>query len=367
MDRPFSLPPRLRHYLLGSDNLPLFYQVHHTLLLLTCVFLAISATFNFAYLDIPFIYNWILLANSLMQIVLWYFSRYKQQFKRMAIIYVFNILFVSLPLNWFMDAGSYGPTLAFTYIAVIYCTVVLYEINYFRLPIVFMMVAQPLVLIQIEHIHPSWILTYTQPEQRYEDIMICNLISLMLMIAMMGVYSRKLNHEINRANQYARRLKQISETDSLTQLKNRSFILDIFRKIFTTSYHLHVLVVDIDHFKHINDSYGHSSGDQVLVQVAACMQKYCHQHGALLSRYGGEEFIIIAFFQTFAQTVDLADHLRRQVATLSFSHCENVTISIGVAQREKHDSHHQLIKRADQALYQAKRHGRNRVCVTPAS
>ncbi|MFY3790382.1 GGDEF domain-containing protein [Ureibacillus sp. MALMAid1270] len=125
--------------------------------------------------------------------------------------------------------------------------------------------------------------------------------------------------------------------------------------------------MDIDHFKKVNDTYGHNIGDQVLVHVATVFQTYLDEE-VLFARYGGEEFVIALNGQTIAQGEALAKQLGQYLSEQPFNNAEvniNVTVSFGVAERTKDEDEtlYQLLNKADNALYSSKGAGRNRVTV----
>lgn len=125
-----------------------------------------------------------------------------------------------------------------------------------------------------------------------------------------------------------------------------------------------LVFVDIDHFKHVNDTHGHQVGDTVLRTVADIIQRHC-PNGATPYRYGGEELAVIVRDSTLDEVTGLADTLRARIAEHAFENPEiKVTASFGVA---LHDEPAALLKMADTALYQAKHDGRNCVRVSRAN
>ena len=120
---------------------------------------------------------------------------------------------------------------------------------------------------------------------------------------------------------------------------------------------------DVDHFKQINDSYGHAAGDKVLKIVAECLANSLRSVD-FIARYGGEEFVMILPGSTLEQAMDVADRIREAVAKLGF-HVSGkplrITISCGVSALREGDTAASAFERADQALYRAKAEGRNRV------
>ena len=128
---------------------------------------------------------------------------------------------------------------------------------------------------------------------------------------------------------------------------------------------LTVLVLDIDYFKSINDTYGHDAGDDVLREFAIRIRKSIRGID-LACRYGGEEFVVVMPETDMAVATMVAERLRRRIASEPFPIQQGargieVTISIGIAALGRDDTAASVLKRADQALYRAKRDGRNRV------
>ncbi len=128
---------------------------------------------------------------------------------------------------------------------------------------------------------------------------------------------------------------------------------------------LSLLVLDIDHFKKINDQYGHLAGDHVLRELAGLVQGRVRRDETV-ARYGGEEFVVLLPETTLEGAVSLAENLRARIAAHSFVFQNTnipVTVSIGCSEAIEADSTApDLFRRADELLYQAKKGGRNRVC-----
>jgi two-component system cell cycle response regulator len=164
-------------------------------------------------------------------------------------------------------------------------------------------------------------------------------------------------------------------TDALTGLHNRRYMESHLGKLVEQAASrgkpLAVLILDIDYFKSINDTHGHDCGDDVLREFAIRVRKSIRGID-LACRMGGEEFVVVMPETDMAVAATVAERLRRRIASEPFpiEHAQkkiDVTISIGIAAMESaHDTAAQLLKRADQALYRAKRDGRNRVVADAA-
>ncbi len=166
-------------------------------------------------------------------------------------------------------------------------------------------------------------------------------------------------------------LRQQSIRDPLTGLFNRRHMNDVIGREFARARRedrqVAVALVDIDHFKRINDTHGHDAGDHVLVQVAHTIETQVRQ-GDIVCRYGGEEFIVILPDISQESVIERAEQMRQAVAALSFRNCDQpvgrVTVSLGVAMFPEHgENEGELVRAADAALYQAKETGRNRVVI----
>lgn len=165
-----------------------------------------------------------------------------------------------------------------------------------------------------------------------------------------------------------RELHLLSITDGLTNLFNRKHLMDLFdmEMARTRRYRIpfSVMIADIDHFKKINDTYGHLAGDAVLRRIADSLRhvvRECDHVG----RYGGEEFLIILPSSDADGAMQMARRIREQICQERFYNDGNelsMTISVGVAQcTDGEDSVEAILSRADTALYQAKANGRNQV------
>lgn len=174
--------------------------------------------------------------------------------------------------------------------------------------------------------------------------------------------------ELRAANE---RLHDLNRRDPLTGLANRRHFDETkeleLRRARRQSQPLSVLMCDVDHFKLYNDSYGHAAGDRCLCQIADLLSSLFSRSGELVTRLGGEEFVILLPGVNAEQALECAQRLQAALAELHIAHrasetAQHVTLSIGIAQLETEpDDFETLMRRADDALYRAKRLGRNRI------
>lgn len=171
-------------------------------------------------------------------------------------------------------------------------------------------------------------------------------------------------------SEQAKYLSELTTIDPLTQVRNRRFFDQLLpmelSRANRVKYPLSLLLVDIDHFKQINDTYGHLIGDHCLVNTAKAMQKHLQRSTDIIARYGGEEFGIVLPGVEQNEAEVLAEQLRSEVAktvTWSLQTPINLTISIGgaTAQPDRVRDPKRLLEQVDNALYAAKQAGRNRV------
>jgi two-component system cell cycle response regulator len=167
---------------------------------------------------------------------------------------------------------------------------------------------------------------------------------------------------------YHEEIYRMTIVDGLTQIHNKRYLFEALDKelIRARRYdrQLSLLIFDIDYFKNINDQYGHLAGDHVLRELARIVQERIRRD-EVFARYGGEEFVIVLPETPLAGGAALAENLRGRVETHPFSFQGEripVTISVGCAMLGEEKAAADLIQRADDKLYEAKRGGRNRVC-----
>ena len=187
---------------------------------------------------------------------------------------------------------------------------------------------------------------------------------------LLALRQRELNSELTIAND---ELERVSRTDALTQVANRRHFDEFFAQVWSRAVHdnerVSILMLDVDHFKQYNDRYGHQAGDACLESVAQALRQSVRRPGDLVARYGGEEFIVLLYRTPADQVQAAAERVRASVEALAVPHegsplYGRVTVSLGVASvqaGDRHASPQRLIQQADQALYQAKNRGRNRV------
>ncbi|MNI01459.1 Response regulator PleD [compost metagenome] len=192
----------------------------------------------------------------------------------------------------------------------------------------------------------------------YLNLLICLLVTLIVLAL--------LNRVIKR---YQDKIQAQAILDSLTELPNRRG----FDLLAAQAMHearrepkpLTALLLDLDHFKALNDTYGHLAGDQVLIGFARDLES-CLRHSDIVCRWGGEEFIVLLKDTDGKTGLMIAEKIRQHVEEQRYAYNSkalHVTVSIGLTTQQPDDTLHSLLSRADHAMYRAKQTGRNRTCV----
>ena len=186
----------------------------------------------------------------------------------------------------------------------------------------------------------------------------------------------ELRHRLNTGRRIIvlqEQIRALARRDALTGLLNRGAVLEVFTNEVVRARREHtplsIIMVDFDHFKRVNDTYGHLAGDAVLREIARRMSEQVRPYDAV-GRYGGEEFLLVLPNCAHDEAVEVAERLRMRAVSepVVFEGTSiTVAISLGLACQARilSDEPEPLIAAADAALYEAKRTGRNRVCVAP--
>lgn len=163
-------------------------------------------------------------------------------------------------------------------------------------------------------------------------------------------------------------LEQAALTDALTGMQNRRYfddaLTEYLQEFGRIGRPVGLLVLDLDHFKQVNDTHGHDVGDEVLRSVAQCLREFTRYHD-VVARLGGEEFAVVAPNLDKDMLHKFADRIRKAIAGLTVTSGNvrlRVTTSVGVAVWDGREGPEDFYKRGDRMLYEAKRLGRNRVC-----
>ena len=188
-----------------------------------------------------------------------------------------------------------------------------------------------------------------------------------LMLLINAQYQKHMNEAAVALSLANQQLEILSVSDALTGLFNRRRLDEKLREDFLALHrnggNFSLLMIDVDHFKRVNDTHGHQAGDEVLKRLAHLIDDHTRATD-FVARYGGEEFaVLVAHTENEMEGAVLAEKIRHAVAEATFPYAGKVTVSIGVSRSCPGDiSEMDVFRRADRALYQAKEQGRDRVC-----
>ncbi len=163
------------------------------------------------------------------------------------------------------------------------------------------------------------------------------------------------------ATDILRNVTHMAVIDALTQVYNRRYLDIVLYKVHNKSSYA-LLMIDIDDFKKVNDSYGHDFGDIVLKKLSTVLLENVRNYDEVI-RYGGEEFLVVLYRVSEEEAINIAERIRGKFQDIKYEKVPNlkITISIGVAKAKEKETLFEAIKRADEALYLAKQKGKNRV------
>ena len=177
-----------------------------------------------------------------------------------------------------------------------------------------------------------------------------------------------VTRDISERKRFEEELARLAITDALTGVWNRRYGLELFTRARDEALRYNVpmtlLMLDLDHFKTVNDTNGHQAGDRVLVEITARISAHMRLTD-VLARWGGEEFLVLLRHCRTKEAVEFAENIRQLVVSELIHEIGTITMSVGVAELHPDDTIDSWVHRADQAMYAAKASGRNAVIAAP--
>ncbi len=353
-----------RHSILSESDLTT--KIILTLLGTGIVLSTVATILGFMF-DIPLILN---IPNILMVITC---TVLPTLFRKNLMVPVIVILYITaylyLPFIFLTNNGLYGSGPYYFFMVFLY-------ISFFfkGRKLIYNLIAVLLYdvfIITYGQFHPEIIYPYPDEISQFIDMLI-GFISVAVVLVIITAttyreYSREQDVVIDTAEHLREKNEQLEQTlitDQLTNTYSRQYFFKVFEREYNrtalTRHPVSVLMIDVDHFKSVNDTFGHLVGDDVLKQIAKSIQSTVGEDG-LVARYGGEEFIALVSTDSGREGDIVAEHIREEIEKLTFQTSHPLTVSIGVSGKEKVSEMMELIDLADRRLYEAKRLGRNRV------
>lgn len=267
------------------------------------------------------------------------------------------ISFVYIPFLYFQTAGFDGTALLFAQLGLFLVAIVF--TGKLRVILIALNILDYVACVWVQLSFPGLVIPHADIQSKVIDLIVAMTLSfsgLTIMAAYISDAFAKKNAE----------LADLSNRDALTGVYNRRFLSDYLllemRAAEETNTPLHLIMMDLDHFKSINDQYGHGFGDDVLKAFTQCVQGVMRDHD-VLARYGGEEFVVVLSGLSLQQATEIAERIRLAFEARRFRNGAKATVSLGLAWSKPGETAEALLDRADGCLYEAKRTGRNRVVV----
>ncbi|MGI6664033.1 MAG: GGDEF domain-containing protein [Christensenellaceae bacterium] len=277
--------------------------------------------------------------------------------------------FVYIPFLYFQTAGYDGTALMFSLLAIFLLAIIFKGKQ--RVWVITLNLLVYLACVFIQFKFPSVAIPHGGEQAKVVDLVVALSLS-GAGLAIMTVYItrafeieqeriRTLMEELEKSNNS---LEELTNRDALTGIYNRRFLTQFMeRELETceqTGNSICVMMLDLDHFKRINDTYGHGFGDEVLIKFTQTVKESLRSYD-VLARFGGEEFVVVLHDISLTAAKEIAGRVLRSVSNMEFRNNERITVSIGLVQSRRGEDIDSLIGRTDTCLYQAKNQGRNRV------
>lgn len=373
-DSPHKRPPedrrrrlRLRRavrWLLGPDSDTLKQQ-QLMLIVAAMLFLFVAAVFNGLFGVTPIVLVGLYLCSLPVLALLWWLGRWRDRTRQATTMLLILLALIVAPATWFYNAGSQGPTLILYLVLVSYAVGVQSNESRSRLGALALLLLSPIAWLLAELWAPQWIVPYRDAETRIFDLIFSYAAGAVLLSIVIFGHVRRFRQELFKASILSKRLTEMARKDSLTGLLNHKVIHQGVMSAMALQRPFSLIMIDLDHFKKVNDRHGHLYGDTVLVQFALVLRACSEPVKGQVGRAGGEEFLAIIPGDDRAANAFLA-RLRSEWDGCYLEHGA-VTFSAGVVSWTPGDSLNSLIQRADDALYGAKEAGRDRWIVAGAS
>lgn len=349
-------------FLLGDErDFELQYRVFNLYCLLGSIISLLfvpSAYYTDSHVGVKF-----LLILSIIFLCCWYLSRFRRLFSLSTFLAISILVFVVTPGLWILNSGSTGGAqYFFVFWGILICSVYNGWRRYTWLVILFVVIG---VLMYIEYTYPGMINPYNSRDARYFDVYTSNIIAMLFITMIFITYANSYRNEHEHVKKYAERLEKIAISDGLTGLYNHKHLHRCLKheihKAERYKRFLSLIMIDTDYFKQVNDTYGHPTGNLVLLQFVNILRSNTRASD-IIGRYGGDEFLIVCPETNLDRTVCIVEKLRAIVEAASFGESGQIrmTISCGIT-TWKGENYNQIIEQVDQALYAAKKAGRNRV------
>jgi len=380
----------------NTSNFPLQYRFFHVIALIG-FFMSFSASIINYLLDLGIFTVIIPFVCGIISIYLYYLSMYKKKYTLSVYLALIMLTFIFFPAMWVINGGTFG---SIPYYLIVYSAFIAVLLKGFkRVLAIILFLGTIMALFIFEYKFPWFVHGYDSILSRYLDVffgfIIAVIFNAVTMAAVINGYNmehervilylnevekqrkeieqknyllEKNNEELKEAKQKTEqlnlKLREISVIDSLTGTYNRRYLLKCLNSLRKTAEKygqtFSVILLDIDHFKAINDTFGHVAGDKVLKKVCRTIKNNIRETD-IFGRLGGEEFMVILPETHKEQAFVVAERIRQDIPNITWAGQDmKITVSGGVYQYNN-EKLIELLKKVDNFLYQAKNSGRNRI------
>lgn len=349
----------------GKDH-PLNYRIY-MIFFFECLAISIPSAITNTLLGkglfgIIFQWSYILFCT----VVLFVPLRWRMAISKPLLVFV---TFVYVPFLFFQTAGYDGTAGLFSLLGFLLLTIMFRAKA--RVVLVVSNIAVWICICVLQYLHPELVVPHGGEQAKFMDYIVALVLSASG-IAILGVYIRnafegeqtRISSLLRSEEKTNQQLAELSNRDPLTGAYNRRFLSQFLTQRLNAAAQedtrLNIMQLDIDHFKAINDTWGHGFGDEVLVRCTAAMQEQLRKDD-VLARMGGEEFALVLTNMGPAEAKEVANRTRRAVSEIVFENGAHITVSIGLVQARQGERLDSVLDRADKCLYEAKNAGRDRV------
>lgn len=286
-----------------------------------------------------------------------------------TIIALLFVAFIYFPFVFFTNAGNYGTAPIYFVMIMVYFAFYLKGARLIAASAILLMY-YTLIMI-FGYMYPELVVPYPDEISKMIDLCVAFISVSIVMSIIAGTtfsgYKEERDQVAELMSKLERRNKELellSNKDPLTGVYNRRYFSMVLEKELILAgqnqERFHLLMIDIDHFKKINDTHGHLYGDEILKLVAKGIDSSVRGHD-VVARFGGEEFVVLLSAAEKHDGYHIAERIRRSIDQMEYRNARQVSVSIGVTKYIKGDSITDIVKRVDELLYAAKKNGRNRI------
>lgn len=290
-------------------------------------------------------YKWLVLIFFSI-ITFWkYFKCNKSNYK---FYFFFFILVIILPFGWIDSGGSTNNSISYIFLYLITISFLIKKEK--RSILVIILLFEIIALIHIEHYFPEIIRVHNQRSQFLDRVF-----QTTLLITFSYLILQTFSNEYYKEKEA---LKKLASTDKLTGLYNRRYFKNFFIQEIENNFEKEkfLIIIDIDKFKVINDTYGHQIGDKVLIEISNILKTTFDK--SKISRWGGDEFVVI-YNGKKDDLIKKMDLVLKKSLEIKIADSHQITLSSGVTKINKNDNRKLIFKKADNALYISKENGKN--------